>query len=169
MSGMAARLSTGGFLEACTHLLGSGRTVRFRAHGWSMYPLIQDGDVLHVVPIQPDRIRRGDILLCRLGPGIVAHRVTQIRRADAALSFRLRGDASFASDGWVEQGAVLGKVAASDRPGRTTTLDTPAQRVIGALAALAWRGKRWAVERWRWTRPLLLCDNRRVPSNTKVT
>lgn len=169
MSGRAARLSTGGFLEVCTHLLGSGCTVRFRAHGWSMYPLIQDGDLLHVAPAGRDDVHRGDIVLCGVRHQIVAHRVTQIRHTAGAVSFKLRGDATFGSDGWVDAGAVLGKVVASERAGRRTLLDTRARRAIGLLAALGWRGKRWAAETWRWTRARGLCDNRRVPSNTKAT
>lgn len=148
MSGLAARLSTGGFLDVCTHLLGSGRTVRFRAHGWSMYPLIRDGDLLHVAPAVCEDIHRGDVLLCRVADHVVAHRVTQIRRTADGVSLKLRGDATFGSDGWVTGGAVLGKVVAAERAGSRTVLDTTSRRWLGALAARAWRAKRWAAERW---------------------
>ena len=49
--------------------------MRFRAPGKSMRPAILDGDVLIVAPIQPDAIKRGDIILYQADEHIIAHRV----------------------------------------------------------------------------------------------
>jgi hypothetical protein len=140
--------STREFLDACDRLLAGGQSVRFRAEGWSMYPAIRDGEMVEVVPADVAQIRRGDVLLCRLGAGSVAHRVVRVQRTGAAVSeIVLRGDAAFAADAPIRAGDVLGKVVAVTRAGAPHRLDGFHARVIGSITARAWRAKRWLAER----------------------
>jgi hypothetical protein len=142
--------STREFLGACDRLLSNGHTIRFTAEGWSMYPTIRDGETVDVAPIDPARIRRGDVLLCRLGSGTVAHRVIDFDRTAATVSaIVLRGDAAFAPDPPLTARDILGQVIATTRGGARRRLDTRASRLLGPLVARAWRAKRWLSERAR--------------------
>jgi hypothetical protein len=138
--------STMEFVELCDVLLGQGQVVRFTAEGWSMYPAIRDGETIDLAPVDVSRIRRGDVLLCRLGTGAVAHRVIAIDKTARPIRIFLRGDAAFECDQPVTAYAVLGQVIATTRGGVRRRLDTRTARVIGPLVARAWRAKRWFVD-----------------------
>jgi signal peptidase I len=138
--------STPEFIEVCDGLLSRHHVVRFTAEGWSMYPAIRDGEIVEVAAIDPRRIRRGDVLLCRLGSGTVAHRVVRLeRKANGVSAIVLRGDAAFAPDAPLSACDILGKVIATTRGGVRRPLDTMTARIVGWIAARAWRAKRWLV------------------------
>jgi hypothetical protein len=131
------------FRDFCGCLVARGHIVRFRAEGWSMYPTIHDGEMVEVVLVNAAKIRRGDVLLCRMGSGFVAHRVMRFTRTARAVSaLVLRGDAAFASDPPIASADVLGKAIATTRDGVRRRLDTPTARVLGSLIARMWRLKR---------------------------
>jgi hypothetical protein len=135
------------FLEICDGLLARRHIVRFTAEGWSMYPAIRDGETVEVAAIDPRRIRRGDVLLCRLGAGTVAHRVVRLERtANGVSAIVLRGDAAFAPDAPLSADQILGKVIATTRAGVRRPLDTATARIVGSLTARAWRVKRWLAD-----------------------
>lgn len=98
------------FLDLCARLLADGHTVRFRAEGHSMAPTICSGDLLDVVAVDRRDIQVGDVLLCRLGSGSVAHRVVRVDRTPTRVQITLRGDAAFADDVPVGDAEVVGKV-----------------------------------------------------------
>ena len=107
------------FVEVVSDLLRRGHSVRFRARGGSMHPTIREGEAITVAPARPARMRRGDVILYRVGRGVIAHRVAAIERGPAgALTFIPRGDASQGRDDAVEEGAILGRVVAVERGGR---------------------------------------------------
>ena len=79
-----------------------------------MNPSIRDGELITVGPVAGDAIVRGDVLLCRNGNRVLAHRVVAITG---------RG------------GARIGKVVSVRRDGRTIPLCGPLAR----LRYRAWR------------------------------
>ena len=107
---------TATFLDLCARLLAGGHTVRFRADGHSMAPAIRSGDLLEVTAVAPRDIRVGDVLLCRLGSGSVAHRVVRVDRTATSATITLRGDAAFDDDVPVGDGDVVGRVARVEPP-----------------------------------------------------
>lgn len=62
-------------------ILQSGKSVRFKPQGYSMYPLIVPGrDDVDVIPVKPDKIRRGDVILYRRpNDRLIIHRVYKIQ------------------------------------------------------------------------------------------
>jgi signal peptidase I len=68
------------FVDISADLLRQGQSVRFRAPGQSMHPTIKEGETITVAPVAVSDIRRGDILLYKLGKKVVAHRVVSIKR-----------------------------------------------------------------------------------------
>jgi signal peptidase I len=123
------------FVDIVSDLLGRGHSVRFRAKGGSMHPTIREGEAITVAPARPAAIRRGDVILYRVGGGVIAHRVARVaQKPDGVLAFISRGDASQSGDEPVEQPAILGRVVAVERGGRTLN---PASSGARALA-IAW-------------------------------
>jgi hypothetical protein len=121
------------FGRLCADLLREGQTVRFRAPGQSMGATIRDGDVLTVEPVDPGRVRRGDILLYLTTRGLTAHRLVG-RAPGVGQAFRFKGDTLGSGEEQVGASDVLGRVTAVYRQGRRV-------RVRGTLALNAARAK----------------------------
>jgi len=140
------------FIEVVTDLLRCGHSVRFRAKGSSMHPTIREGEAITVAPARPAAIRRGDVILYRFARGVIAHRVAGVERGpDGAPAFVPRGDASVSRDEPVEGSAVLGRVTAVERDGRTLNPASTRARALAAVRAIAARLLRWL--RARRSRP----------------
>jgi hypothetical protein len=125
--------------------LANGAAVRFRAEGLSMYPTIRDGEMVTVVPIVPADVICGDILLCRHGARLLAHRVVAIASSAGTRTFSLRGDAKSACDAPVDGRALVGKVIDVQRHSRRIGLSGPAARARRAARSAASRSKRLLV------------------------
>ena len=161
------------FTQVCIDLLRSGKRVRFRAPGYSMYPTILNGDEITVEPIKADAIRVGDIILYQDQENLIAHRVAKIDikkdiNNDAQSSARglprrshahsvtktgsqsfiiLRGDARPACDDPVPAEHILGKVVLIDTNGRSIN-------PYGFKAKLIFNVRRWVFRLKRFQNPL---------------
>ena len=123
------------FAAACDALLDHGAGIRFRANGRSMRPNILDDDVVVVSPSAAEELRRGDIAFTRTRDGIRVHRVrVAAHSADALIT---RADAGEEND--AATSAVLGKVIAVERHGRTRSLVFPGQKYFHAFRRLAFQ------------------------------
>ena len=104
------------FGDLSGELLTLGFGVRFRAPGTSMHPTIRHGDLITVEPVEPSSLKRGEIILCQLQNGFIAHRIVNIEEENGCgLTFILRGDASTTCDAPVKSAQVLGKVICLER------------------------------------------------------
>jgi signal peptidase I len=109
--------------------LTKGTSVRFRAEGISMYPTIRDGEAITVAPVARDDVVSGDVLLCRHGRRVLAHRVVGVTRCGSERFFELRGDAKGSSDPPVAGNAVVGRVIGVSRNGRVIAISGRAARL----------------------------------------
>ncbi len=88
-----------------------------------MWPAIRTGEAVTAEPVDPSRVRVGDILLCLRAEGPIAHRVERIHRLDGRpATFVLRGDASLSTDEPIKEGNVVGRVIGVERNGRWISL-----------------------------------------------
>jgi hypothetical protein len=101
-------------IEVTTAYLRDGLTVRLSAFGHSMTPAIASGDALIVQWSSPGALRVGEVVLCRLGNHLVAHRIAGLRSGP---SFLLRCDQTGVDDGWVNPDQILGRVIAVEHYG----------------------------------------------------
>jgi signal peptidase I len=115
--------------------LTNGTTVRFRAEGISMHPTIRDGDAIMIAPVVTDDVVAGDILLCRRGNRVVAHRVVGVARDVTGRSFELRGDANPSCDTPIGADAVVGRVIGVRRHGLLVPLCGARRRYYARAAA----------------------------------
>ncbi len=126
-------------------VLKQGVDLRFRATGTSMYPVIQDGQTIRVVPVLADRVRVGDILFCRSGSDrAVVHRLLKRVRKDGEVLLLTKGDAAASADPLLEPAQVLGRVVAVEAgDGRVVRLDRWLNRVRARLYAWLWSAPRF--------------------------
>lgn len=102
-----ALLSNSRLLELARAVTERGAKFRFYATGGSMAPLIRDGDILTIQPLD-GAPGLGDVVafLCSGHERMAVHRIIGSRK-DAYL---VRGDAAGQSDGWVPRSRLLGKI-----------------------------------------------------------
>jgi len=110
-----------------TSILEIGQMVRFTAHGSSMHPFIQDGDVVEVHQTKPNGLTPGDVVLARLFDGrLVVHRVIRIFPE----SILIQGDALPYPDGLIPLGNVLGQVKVISRLGKLIQFDSLSMKTL---------------------------------------
>jgi hypothetical protein len=134
--------------ELSRAVLERGAAFRFRAMGGSMYPMIENGDVLTVVPLGRRAVSPGDVVEF-LHPGhggLRVHRVVGRRNG----AYLVQGDGRTEPDGWIP------RVTEITRQGRRIHFGLGYERFAIALA------NRWGSMReivrfvWRAVRPLAL-------------
>jgi len=114
------------------------------AQGYSMYPLIRQGDRCRFAPVVPSLLRRGDIVLFRTDEHrLVAHRLVARRRAFRPASrggarivetlYLFQGDANLAPDAPVRSGQLIGRLRRIRRAGRWLDANGWAFRAWGAV------------------------------------
>ena len=84
-----------------------------------MYPLVRDGDLLDVHPVDDGAIDVDEIILYRSsGNGIIVHRVVGVSGQGYKVSLRVKGDSVGKADPEVRECQVLGRVVSIERRGR---------------------------------------------------
>jgi len=82
-----------GFTEQILALWkAKGKESVFRTTGYSMVPTINHGDEIVLKHIEPSQIRRGDLVVFRVGGAIVTHRVIKRTLREGELFFVQKGD-----------------------------------------------------------------------------
>ena len=125
------------FAGLSAELLRLGKVVRFQARGNSMQPLLRDGDILSVSPVDFDQIRIGDVIMCSSHSGcIVVHRVILRKNKFEQNQLLVKGDQAEKPDGWINSSQIYGRVAAFERQGNKVALDSLIMKTLGLMAVL---------------------------------
>ena len=115
--------------------LAQGGLVRLRVSGNSMAPLIESGDVVLVRHADPESLRRGDLLLVEREGAFLVHRLVAI----GARGIQTKGDNSSHADLPVTPQAILGRVVAVEKGGKTIELDEGRWPMVNrTLGLLGW-------------------------------
>jgi signal peptidase I len=138
------------FADLSSEILQHGKSLRFKARGVSMRPLVRDGDTLLVRPVEAREIHAGDVVLCSSQTDcVVVHRVLRRLPEADGFTFLVQGDQAGQPDGWIMQSQVYGRVAAIERAGVPIDMYQPVMRLLGWLAVLRSRRqlghRRWAL------------------------
>lgn len=121
--------------------------ITFRAASWCMFPVIWAGDILKVVPISPNEIKVGDIVLYKSAGRAYAHRLIATYEEGGRLYIITGGEKEYRDN---QRGAgegvladnILGRVVEIRRrgvwfnPGELEI--TLGMRVIGGIKFYAW-------------------------------
>lgn len=140
----------GAFAQLSAGVLASGKTLRFTAHGQSMRPLVQDGDILRVEKVGEFSLNVGDVVLClTMEDRLLAHRIVDINKTDDQIMFLIRGDQAPRVDGWLPAEKILGRVCGLERAGNQINHDEFGMKVLNHVAA--WR-LRYGLDQHKLTR-----------------
>lgn len=96
-------------------LLAEGKTLRIRADGYSMFPVIRPGALIHIEPLAQDEAPLpGDIIAWKRDTGFVVHRLIRIIREDDRILFITRGDSCSYEDRPVLKEQIAGRVVRTE-------------------------------------------------------
>jgi signal peptidase I len=102
-------------------LLSEGKTIRIKAHGYSMYPSIKPGSLILIEPIHLKGMPvPGEIIAIRRENGLVVHRLTKTVIKNGVTNFIARGDSNAYADNPVKIDKIAGRIVRSE-----TTSENP--------------------------------------------
>jgi uncharacterized repeat protein (TIGR01451 family) len=120
-------------------LLKEGKCVRFQARGESMWPTIQNGEVVRIQPVTPGELCKGEIVLVKGDHGFRLHRLVL---ADAGRDlFITRGDSSQQDDPPVRGAEILGIAESKQVKVGNRTVPAKFKGIGGRLLRIAARGQ----------------------------
>lgn len=99
-------------------LLAEGKTIRIKAHGYSMYPCIKPGSLLLIEPIQiRGKPVPGEIIILKRESGLIAHRLVRIVVRKGETMYIARGDSNSTADHPVRISEIAGRVVKAEITG----------------------------------------------------
>ena len=125
------------FSELSAEILHAGKALRFRAHGSSMQPLVRDGDVLRIEPLDERLLKPGEVVLCSQRPGsVVVHRVVRRQAGPEGVRYTIQGDQVGQPDGTLPLAQIHGRLVSLERAGKVIHLQGLPASLLGWLAVL---------------------------------
>lgn len=105
------------------NLLSEGKTIRIKAHGYSMYPAIKPGSIILIEPINlKGKPVVGEIIAVKRDDGLVVHRLVKIIKKDRSELFIARGDSNSLPDNPVKIGRIAGRIIRAETSGENQQL-----------------------------------------------
>lgn len=105
------------------NLLSEGKTIRIKAHGYSMYPCIKPGSVILIEPLKNQGPPKpGEIIAIRREDGLVVHRLTKIMRREGTNFYIARGDSNAWADNPVKIDKIAGRIIRAETSGENQVL-----------------------------------------------
>lgn len=102
-------------------LLSEGKTIRIKAHGYSMYPCIKPGSLILIEPILSKGMPvPGEIIAIRRENGLVVHRLTKIIIKNGVTTFIARGDSNARKDNPVSSAQIAGRIVGAEATGENS-------------------------------------------------
>jgi signal peptidase I len=104
-------------------LLSEGKTIRIKAHGYSMYPCIKPGSMLLIEPIKLKGLPKpGEIIAVKRENGLIVHRLTKIKIQNGITSYVARGDSNAYTDKPVKINMIIGRIIRAETSGENQEL-----------------------------------------------
>jgi signal peptidase I len=99
-------------------LLSEGKTIRIKAHGYSMYPAIRPGALIIIEPVRlKGKPVPGEIVAIKRDTGLIVHRVVKRMMENGMEYFITRGDSNSMADNPVTLDKIAGRVVKSEPTG----------------------------------------------------
>jgi signal peptidase I len=99
-------------------LLSEGKTIRIKAHGFSMYPSIKPGSLILIEPLNINGLPRpGEIIAIRRENGLIVHRLSKIIRKNEVAYYIARGDSNAYADNPVKIDKIAGRIIRAESTG----------------------------------------------------
>jgi signal peptidase I len=102
-------------------LLSEGKTIRIKAHGYSMFPCIKPGSLLLIEPIHLKGLPvSGEIVAIRRENGLIVHRLIKILKKNNVINYIARGDSNAYADNPVKIDKIVGRIVRAETTGENT-------------------------------------------------
>jgi signal peptidase I len=99
-------------------LLSEGKTIRIKAHGYSMYPCIKPGSLILIEPLNIKGMPRpGEVITIKREAGLIVHRLCGIIKQNGVTLYIARGDSNAYPDKPVKIDKIAGRVVRSEGTG----------------------------------------------------
>lgn len=99
-------------------LLSEGKTIRIKAHGYSMYPCIKPGSLILIEPLNvKGPPRPGEIIAMRRDRGLIVHRLSKIINKNGITLYIARGDSNAYADNPVKIDKIAGRIVRAEATG----------------------------------------------------
>ena len=99
-------------------LLKEGKTIRIKAHGYSMYPCIKPGSLILIEPINVKGFPRpGEIVAIRREGGLIVHRLSGVMNKGGVTFYIARGDSNAFADDPVKINMIIGRIVRAETTG----------------------------------------------------
>jgi signal peptidase I len=104
-------------------LLAEGKTIRIKAHGYSMYPCIKPGSLLLIEPLNIKGFPRpGEIIAIKRENGLVVHRLSRLIIKNGINFYIARGDSNAYPDNPVKIDKIAGRVVRAETTGENPVI-----------------------------------------------
>lgn len=104
-------------------LLAEGKTIRIKAHGYSMYPCIKPGSLVLIEPLKIKGMPvPGEVIAVRRENGLIVHRLSKIINKNGVLSYIARGDSNATADNPVKINMIIGRIIRAETTGENNRL-----------------------------------------------
>jgi signal peptidase I len=102
-------------------LLSEGKTIRIKAHGYSMYPCIKPGSLILIEPIHlKGRPVPGEIIAIQRENGLIVHRLARIVNKNDITWFIARGDSNAYPDNPIRIEKIAGRIVGAEGTGENS-------------------------------------------------
>jgi signal peptidase I len=99
-------------------LLSEGKTIRIKAHGYSMYPCIKPGSMILIEPITLKGFPvAGEIIAIKRENGLIVHRLTKTIKKNGITFYIARGDSNAYADNPVKIDKIAGRIIRAETTG----------------------------------------------------
>ena len=99
-------------------LLSEGKTIRIKAHGYSMYPCIKPGSLILIEPLNIKGMPHpGEIIAVKREAGLIVHRLSGIINQNGVTLYIARGDSNAYPDKPVKIDKIAGRVVRAEGTG----------------------------------------------------
>jgi len=123
-------------------LLSEGKTIRIKAHGYSMYPCIKPGSLILIEPVKiKGNPVPGEIIAIRKESGLIVHRLTRITVTSGITTYIARGDSNALEDGAITIGKIAGRIVGAESTGENPvpadiSINTKPRYIINRLRVI---------------------------------
>lgn len=99
-------------------LLSEGKSIRVKAHGYSMFPSIKPGSMILIEPLMiKGPPRAGEIVAIRRESGLIVHRMVKTVVKNGMTMYIARGDSNYYADLPVGLDMIVGRITGAETTG----------------------------------------------------
>ena len=98
--------------------MAEGKTIRIKAHGYSMFPAVKPGSLIIIEPVsRKGKPVEGEIIAIRRDQGLIVHRLSKVIIRDGVRYYIARGDSNAYADNPITIDRIVGRVVGSEPTG----------------------------------------------------